>query len=75
MGSRLGQQDGLPAGVDNSHPHFHGGDNEIECPDCHRPVPAEAGVKCACGYVVDEDVIRDFLEAVGEPDEDWGSER
>lgn len=75
MGQRLGEQDGYPVGVDNSHPHFHGGDDDIECPDCHRRIAAEPGAECACGYVVDEDFIRDSLDAVGEPDEDWGSDR
>lgn len=62
------------AGGDNSHPHFYGPD-EIDCSDCGQPVPAESGVLCTCGCVIDDDLIRDFLEAVGEPDEDWGADR
>lgn len=27
----LGQQDGYPVGVDNSHPHFYGGEPECAC--------------------------------------------
>lgn len=35
MGDRLGQQDGYPAGVSNSDPHFH--DEDAPCMCSHMP--------------------------------------
>jgi hypothetical protein len=75
MGMRLGQQDGYPVGVDNSHPHFHGGDEEIDCPACDERIPAEVGDCPLCGATIDGDTISDQLDARNEPDEDWRSER
>lgn len=70
MGQRLGQQDGYPAGVDNSHPNFHGEDEQIDCPTCSEPVPAEVGECPFCQATIDGDTIHDQLEARNEPP-DW----
>lgn len=52
MGVRLGDQDGYPAGVDNSHPHFHQAAQD-ECPECGEPIGDD--VCCPeCGAVLDE---------------------
>jgi predicted amidophosphoribosyltransferase len=58
-----------PPGVDNSHPHFHEGGGEVECPECGARIPAEAGDCNVCGYGVDEDAVRDQQEAAAEPPE------
>lgn len=43
-----------PAGVDNSHPHFHTADLPDQCPDCGAEVGDD--VYCeVCGAVLDPD--------------------
>lgn len=75
MGMRLGQQDGYPVGVDNSHPHFHGGGEEVECPACGCMCDGTTGDCPRCGRFLDDDDIRDYLDARSEPEEDWGTDR
>jgi len=69
MGSRLGEQDGYPVGVDNSDPHFHGVEETIDCPCCGEGIPAEDGECPYCLATIDADAIRDQVEARHEPPE------
>jgi len=50
-----------PAGVDNSHPHFHTPDPRDQCP--------------ACGAEVGDDVYCENCGAVLDPDEDAAIQR
>lgn len=56
-------------------PDIHMGGQVVSCYVCDGEIelPAECCEKC--GTAIDEDSIRDQLEAQNEPDEDWGTDR
>jgi hypothetical protein len=62
-------------------PDVYAPQESIDCPHCDQPLELghdidPSGGECPhCRMDVDEDAIRDHLEARNEPEEDWGSDR
>jgi hypothetical protein len=64
----LGDQDGYPPGVDNSHPHFH--PETVQCERCAATV--ELADECSnCGATLDAELA---FEDTRELDRDYLSE-
>jgi hypothetical protein len=62
----------LPHGVSASDPHILGAaEEEVDCPECGAALPVEAGeATCeTCDIRLDEDAVRDQIEARNEPPE------